>query len=97
MTKAYLLWEMDVHDPVGYADYRDAAGPLMERAGGRTVAGVKRRKTLEGDATPANLYVVEFPSYDAALEWFDSPEYRAVAPIRHATSTSRILLVEAEQ
>ena len=38
--------------------------------------------------------VVEFPSYDAALAFYHSPEYQRLAEIRKRCSTSAVAIVE---
>ena len=38
--------------------------------------------------------ILEFPSLERAREWYDSPEYRPVRPIRQANSRGRIAFFE---
>jgi uncharacterized protein (DUF1330 family) len=38
--------------------------------------------------------VIEFESYEQALACYHSPEYQAVAKIRHANADSQIVIVE---
>ncbi len=95
MSKAYVVFEYEVHDQDLYAKYVEVGGPSMERAGGRVVAGTARRATIAGDRTPANLVIVEFPSYEAALEWHESSEYQSIIPTRERAATSNTFIVEA--
>jgi len=38
--------------------------------------------------------ILEFPSLARALEWYESPEYTPLRPIRHANSRARIAFFE---
>jgi uncharacterized protein (DUF1330 family) len=48
---------------------------------------------VEGEWLPRSV-VVEFPSYDAALAFYHSPEYQQLAEIRKRCSTSAVAIVE---
>jgi uncharacterized protein (DUF1330 family) len=45
------------------------------------------------DVTNAEDYL-EFPSLERAHEWYESPEYRPLRPIRQANSRGRIAFFE---
>jgi uncharacterized protein (DUF1330 family) len=38
--------------------------------------------------------VVEFPSYQSALDCWESPGYQAAIPLRRAVSTADIIIIE---
>jgi uncharacterized protein (DUF1330 family) len=40
------------------------------------------------------MVVLEFPTAEQALAWIDSPEYRDARALRHATATTKAILVE---
>ena len=40
------------------------------------------------------IVVLEFPSYEQAKGWYDSPEYQAAALIRQSCSSGDLILVE---
>jgi len=50
-------------------------------------------QALEGDA-PQSVVVIAFDSADKAREWYDSPAYRAIRPIRQGASKGRLFIVE---
>jgi uncharacterized protein (DUF1330 family) len=50
--------------------------------------------TLEG-ADVEGVVIAEFPSMEAARQWYDSPEYQSAANHRHRGAIYRGLIVEA--
>jgi uncharacterized protein (DUF1330 family) len=51
-------------------------------------------RTLEGEAFEGRLVLLEFPTADVAVNWFDDPEYQSAAQIRRAAPTGRLFLVD---
>jgi uncharacterized protein (DUF1330 family) len=91
---AYLLVDVDVHDPERYEEYRAQAPAAIHAYGGRYLARGGAAELLEGDRTPHRVVVLEFPSVERARAFWASPEYGAIVGIRHATATSHAVLVE---
>jgi len=99
----YTLLEMTVHDDATYQQYREAVAPIIAAHGGRYLvrAGAERfdadpsAQTVspEGDWRPDRIIVLKFPSRAALDGFVASPEYRAVAPLRAASATTRSLVV----
>jgi uncharacterized protein (DUF1330 family) len=50
-------------------------------------------EALEGEP-PQSIVVIAFDSVEKAREWYDSPAYRAIRPIRQSASKGRLLIVE---
>ena len=91
---AYLIADVDVQDPEGYARYRELSSASVARHGGRWVVRGGEHETLEGDWDPGRLVVIEFDDADAARAWWNSEDYREAAAVRQAASVGRFVLVE---
>ncbi|HVD00876.1 MAG TPA: DUF1330 domain-containing protein [Candidatus Dormibacteraeota bacterium] len=91
---AYVIADIDIHDPEGYEDYRTRVPATITAYGGRYLARGGAITPLEGDWEPQRLAVLEFESSEAALAWYRSEEYRPLLAIRQATATSKLVLVE---
>ena len=91
---AYVVVSVDVHDPERYAEYVAQAPASVTAYGGRYVARAGRTAVLEGDWDPKRFVVLEFPSFEDAEAWWHSEEYAPAKALRHATATSRMILVE---
>jgi uncharacterized protein (DUF1330 family) len=93
-VSAYVIVDIEIFDPVGFAAYRKAVVPLVERYGGKYLAVSEPVETLEGDWRPKRIVMIEFPSKDRAKEWFGCEEYRGPCKIRKRTANSKLILVE---
>ena len=91
---AYIIVNVDIHDPVGYEDYRKSVLPTLAPFGGRFLVRGGKVEVLEGSWVPKRFVIVEFASADKAREWWHSAEYAAPKALRQATSYTEMVLVE---
>jgi len=94
---AYVIVDIEITDPEGYARYKEMASDTVGRYGGRYVARGGRTEILEGDWKPARVVILEFESVDRARQWLESPEYRDARRLRHATARTNMIVVEGVQ
>ncbi len=95
MSKGYWIAMVDVTDQERFALYAAALGPIFERHRARFLArgGRGRGRVFEG-TDASRLVIVEFESYQAALDCYHSPDYRAALKLREAGSTAHFAVVE---
>jgi uncharacterized protein (DUF1330 family) len=91
---AYAIFDITVHDPVRYEEYKKLAPPAIAAYGGKYLVRGGDLHVLEGEWAPSRMVVLEFPTAEQALAWIDSPEYRDARALRHATATTKAILVE---
>lgn len=91
---AYIVVEVEVHDPERYEKYKSMVPPSLAAYGGRFLVRGGRVETLEGDWAPKRFVMVEFPSLDRAKAWWDSEEYAEAKALRQATATTQMIVVE---
>jgi uncharacterized protein (DUF1330 family) len=61
--------------------------------GGRYLVRGGTREVPEGEAR-SRIVVLEFPSYDAALACYRSPEYQAAKKLREGNGIADLVVVE---
>ena len=93
MAKGYWIARVDVADAERYKAYVAANAAPLAAFGGRFVVRNGRFETPEGASRGRNV-VVEFPSYQAALDCWKSPEYQAAMQLRLPVSTVDLVVVE---
>ena len=91
---AYVIVQIEIHDPETYAEYAKAAPPSIAKYDGRYVLRGGKVKTLEGTWFPGRFVILEFPSAERAQEWWDSPEYAAPKAMRQRSAHSEMILVD---
>ncbi|SFB06338.1 Uncharacterized conserved protein, DUF1330 family [Poseidonocella pacifica] len=96
MAKGYIIGHITVTDPEAYKEYVERDTPILEGLGGRFIIRGGQAEVKEGETLQRHV-VIEFPSFQAALAAYDSPEYQEVAAIRYKTAESVILVVEGTE
>lgn len=91
---AYLIYDVDIHDPEPYGRFMAEVKPVVERMGGRYLARGGRHEVLEGDWQPTRLVLFEFPDMDSARALFDSDDYAPLKDLRRSCSTGHVVIVE---
>jgi uncharacterized protein (DUF1330 family) len=95
--KYYSIAEIDVTDQSWVAVYIRDVTPMVERAGGRYLARTSKLEKIEGERPrPQIALVIEWPSREAAVAFYESAEYRPYRESRLAGATNRFLLVAGE-
>jgi uncharacterized protein (DUF1330 family) len=94
--KAYIVVQIDVTNPQQYAEYTRRSPGIIAKFGGRFVARGGRAVTLEGPPARGRVVVVEFPSFDRAREFYNSPEYQAAKKLRDGAANAQFILVEGQ-
>jgi uncharacterized protein (DUF1330 family) len=91
---AYVVTEIEVHDPVRYEGYKKMSSAAVEAFGGRFVIRGGKVETLEGTWAPKRFVVVEFPSVEQAKAWWSSEMYAPAKKLRNETASSQMIVVE---
>jgi uncharacterized protein (DUF1330 family) len=91
---AYLVADIEVTDPEGYAEYRRTVGASIAAFGGRFLARGGRTESLEGTWQPKRLVIVEFASMERLQAWYESPEYAPALALRKHASVSSLVMTE---
>jgi uncharacterized protein (DUF1330 family) len=89
------LWisHVEVIDPEGYAEYAKGSGEVIPSYGGEFIARGGRYQQLEGEERARNV-VIRFPTLEAAVECYHSPEYQAIVGRAKASANRNIVIVE---
>jgi uncharacterized protein (DUF1330 family) len=93
MPKGYWIARVDVHDPGPYRAYSDALDSVLKPYEGRFLVRGGNFEAVEG-TTRGRHVVIEFPSLEAALDCWHSPEYAAALAIRAPVTEADIVVIE---
>ncbi len=93
MPKGYWIVRMDVHDPEHYKKYVAANAKPLAAYGAKFLVRGGLYQNPEGTSRQRSV-VVEFPSYQAAVDCYHSAAYQATIDIRRPVSEGDFVLVE---
>ena len=92
MGKGYWIARVDVSDPEQYKAYVAANAESFSKFGARFLVRAGEFEDVEGINRSRNV-VIEFPSYEMALECWNSPEYRRARELRLPAATADLVIV----
>ena len=90
---AYFIAELEVTDPPAMRKYGEKVPETLAPFNHHYVVRGGKPQALEGEP-PKGVVIIAFDSAAKAREWFDSPAYEAIKPIRQSAAKSRIFVVE---
>jgi uncharacterized protein (DUF1330 family) len=91
--KAYAVAHIrEIRMGPAIVEYLQKIDATLEPFGGRFIVHGGEKTLLEGDWT-GDLIVIEFPSRDAVMSWYNSANYRAILPLRTDNSTADTVIV----
>lgn len=89
----YVVAEVEVTDLATMQNYGEKVPETLAPFNHHYVVRSSKIQSLEGEP-PKGLVVIAFDSVEKAREWYDSPAYQAIKPIRQRAANSRIFIVE---
>lgn len=93
MSKGYWIVRVDVTDQEQFKKYAAANADAFKKYGAKFLVRAGQFTAVEG-ATRARNTIVEFPSYQAALDCWNSPEYQSALKLRLSASNMDLVIIE---
>ena len=94
----YVVGDIHITDPATYQAHVPRALATIARFGGRVIAGGGSRvDLLEGGPPPEWIFIIEFPTADAARGWYQSDDYQEALKGRLSASHGRVFLIEGNE
>jgi len=93
MPKGYWIVRVDVTDQEQFKAYAQANTEALTKYGACFLVRAGEFSVPEGQTRARNT-IVEFPSYQAALDCWHSPEYQAAMQHRLLAATMDLVIIE---
>ena len=90
---AYLIADIDVHDPDRFKEYVTRVPPFVEKHGGTYLVRGGEMTIEEGVWPDHRLVIIAFPSRTQAEAFLRDEDYQPIAAIRHEATTSNLVIV----
>ena len=89
-TKLEYIW-LDGYKPT--ANLRSKT-KIVEKFGGKFLVRGGEFQTVEGNWEHTRNILIQFPSYEKALQWYNSDELKPVKQMRLDNSTSNSIIIK---
>lgn len=93
MAKGYWIARFDITNKEQFKIYAAVGPEVVMKFGGKFLVRAGRFEAPEGAAKSRNL-VVEFPSYQVALDVWKSDEYQEAMKLRNAATNIDLIIIE---
>jgi uncharacterized protein (DUF1330 family) len=90
----YVIAEVEVTDPTSMQKYVEKVSETLAPFNHHYVVRGHKIQALEGEPPKGGIVIIAFDSVEKAPEWYDSPAYEAIKPIRQSAAKSRLFIVE---
>lgn len=91
---AYILFDVEVHDPDMYEAYKKLTPDTVAAFGGKFLVRGGATSIPEGDWQPGRIVMLEFPDRASAEAWWHSEAYTRARAIRQRSAHARMLIVD---
>jgi uncharacterized protein (DUF1330 family) len=91
---AYIVASVEILDEDGFARFREMLPAVVAKHGGRYLVRGAEPEKLEGDLGLRSLWILEFPTTEAARRFFDSQDNVALLDLWLSCTRSDVALVE---
>ena len=94
MKAGYMIFNININNPDNYKEYVKKVKPIAEKYGGEYIVRGGTNKVIEGNWQYPRTVVIKFPSYEKALEFYESDEYKPIKKIRQDNAVSNAIIIE---
>ncbi|UPJ53184.1 DUF1330 domain-containing protein [Bradyrhizobium sp. 200] len=92
--KAYLVLDLTVNDFAGFRKYIAEIPAFIAKHSGKYIVQGVQPMPIEGDWKPERMVIIEFPERRKAEAFLSDPEIQDLFKVRHATTTSKLVLAD---
>ena len=93
MPSGYVIAQLKVTNQENYKEYVAKVSEVVKKFDGEYLVRNGEHQVVEGEDNFPRIVIIKFPTYEKALEWYNSDEYKPVKDIRlHNSEGSNIIV-----
>ena len=92
----YVIANIDVKNPEAYKEYVGKVLPTVQKFGGEYLVRAGEYKVIDGEWKYPRTVVIKFPTYEKALEWYNSEEYELIKHLRLNNSEGNLIIIKGD-
>jgi len=90
----YAIFNIKVTNPEDYKEYLQQVTAIAEQFGGKYIVRGGESTVIEGTWAHPRTVVIQFPSYEKALEWYHSEAYKPIRQIRLDNAETNAIIIQ---
>ena len=90
----FVIFNIEIKKHEETKEYVEKVTSVAKKFGGEYIVRGGETKVIEGTWTYPRTIIIKFPSYEKALEWYDSEEYKPIKQIRLDNSVSNGIIIK---
>lgn len=90
----YLIAQINIINEEPYKEYVKQTSTIVKKYEGEFIVRGGNFKNVLGNWDYARTVIIKFPSYETALNWYHSDEYKPVRKIREENSEGNVIIIE---
>ena len=94
MPAGYVIAQLKVTNPENYKEYVEKVTPIVKKFGGKFLVRAGEFQIFDGETEFPRIIVLKFPSYERALEWYNSKEYQPIKKIRLVNANTNGIIIQ---
>ncbi|MFK4447919.1 uncharacterized protein (DUF1330 family) [Caballeronia udeis] len=91
---AFVVVQESIENEAVFNQYRAKAPATIEAYGGKFLARGGNLEVMEGELPHKRLVIIEFPTRQDAIAWYNSAEYQEILPTRLSSSKGIFAVVD---
>ena len=93
MPAGYVIAQLRVTNPENYKEYIEKVNPIVKKFDGEFLVRNGEYQIFDGKTNFPRIIVLKFPSYERALAWYNSEEYKPIKQIRLDNSEGTNIII----
>ena len=90
---AYVIAQINVKHKEGFRAYAEKVPRTIKNFGGKYLVRAGDFQIKEGKWDFSRNVIIEFPSYEIALKWYNSDEYKPIKQMRLDNADGNLIIV----
>ena len=91
---AYVVAQINMTNKEGFKVYAEQVPETIKQFGGKYIVRAGEYKSMEGKWDYTRNVIIEFPTYEKALEWYNSDLYKPVKELRQKNSEGNLIIIK---
>ena len=94
MNNAYIIGHITVKDQKKWSEYRNKVPATLDPWGAKVILRGKLFSVLSGNHMHTDTVIIRFTNIGALNNWYSSPEYQLLIPLRQEAAEVDLLSYE---